>query len=138
GVALDPGEAFVESGYEAWLEALAARGSRWRVARAGDAWQLDGVTFRVLHPPAAWSHRGHDLNEDSIVLEVHYGAFRALLTGDAGFPAESALVQVGGGPVALLKVGHHGSRGSTADAFLAALAPQAAVISVGRNGYGHP
>jgi competence protein ComEC len=138
GLALDPGEAFAEAGYDAWLEALAARGSRWRVARAGDTWELDGVTFRVLHPPTTWSHRGHDLNEDSIVLEVGYGAFRALLTGDAGFPAESALAHAGGGPVALLKVGHHGSRGSTAAAFLAALAPQAAVISVGRNGYGHP
>ncbi len=138
GLALDPGEPFAESGYDAWLETLAARGSRWRVAEAGDAWALDGVTFRVVHPPASWAHRGHDLNEDSIVLEVRYGAFRALLTGDAGFPAESALAVAGGGPVAVLKVGHHGSRGSTAEAFLAAVAPQAAVISVGRNGYGHP
>lgn len=138
GLALDPGEPFAESGYDAWLEMLAARGSRWRVARAGDAWELDGVTFRVVHPPATWSHRGHDLNEDSIVLEVTYGPFRALLTGDAGFPAESALAVAGDGPVSLLKVGHHGSRGSTAEAFLAAIAPQAAVISVGRNGYGHP
>jgi competence protein ComEC len=138
GLALDPGEPFAESGYDAWLEALAVRGSRWRVARTGDRWELDGVTFRVVHPPTTWSHRGHDLNEDSIVLEVRYGAFRALLTGDAGFPAESALAVAGGGPVALLKVGHHGSRGSTAAAFLTAMAPQAAVISVGRNGYGHP
>jgi competence protein ComEC len=138
GLALDPGEPFAEAGYDAWLEALAVRGSRWRVAQAGDAWQLDGVTFRVLHPPKAWAHRGHDLNEDSLVLEVRYGGFRAVLTGDAGFPAESALAVAGDGPVALLKVGHHGSRGSTAESFLAAMAPQAAVISVGRNGYGHP
>jgi competence protein ComEC len=138
GLALDPGEPFAEAGYDAWLEALAVRGSRWRVAQAGDTWQLDGVTFRVVHPPRVWAHRGYDLNEDSIVLEVRFGAFRALLTGDAGFPAESALAAAGDGPVALLKVGHHGSRGSTAEAFLAATAPQAAVISVGRNGYGHP
>lgn len=137
GLALDPGEPFSERAYDAWLEALAARGSRWRVVEAGEAWVLDSVSFRVVHPPAAWSYRGRDLNEDSIVLEVRYGAFRALLTGDAGFPAESALAAAGG-EVALLKVGHHGSRGSTAGAFLSAIAPQAAVISVGRNGYGHP
>jgi len=35
-------------------------------------------------------------------------------------------------------VGHHGSRGSTGDAWLTALKPTVAVISLGRNDYGHP
>src|SRR5687767_10209168 len=42
------------------------------------------------------------------------------------------------GSVDLLKVGHHGSRGSTGDELLDSLRPLAAVISVGRNDYGHP
>lgn len=137
GVAIDPGEAFVEASYDAWLETLAERGVRWRRAAVGDHWTIDGVEFRVVHPPVRWDQRGFDLNEDSIVLELRYGAFVALLTGDAGFPAES-LLGAAVGPVALLKVGHHGSRHSTGAPFLAAVAPQAAVISVGRNGYGHP
>ena len=42
-------------------------------------------------------------------------------------------------PVTLLKVGHHGSRTSSDPAFLAAVAPQKAVISVGKhNTFGHP
>jgi competence protein ComEC len=68
---------------------------------------------------------------------VEYGQFQAVFAGDAGFPAESAMA----GrlrPVDLLKVGHHGSRGSTGDAWLAALEPPVAVISLGRNDYGHP
>jgi competence protein ComEC len=40
--------------------------------------------------------------------------------------------------VDLLKVGHHGSRGSTGDEWLDSLRPRAAVISVGQNNYGHP
>ncbi len=40
--------------------------------------------------------------------------------------------------VDLLKVGHHGSRGSTGDEWLDSLRPRAAVISVGQNKYGHP
>jgi competence protein ComEC len=44
----------------------------------------------------------------------------------------------GAAAVDLLKVGHHGSRGSTGDDWLDSLRPRAAVISVGRNRYGHP
>jgi competence protein ComEC len=40
--------------------------------------------------------------------------------------------------VDLLKVGHHGSRGSTGGELLDSLRPLTAVISVGRNDYGHP
>jgi beta-lactamase superfamily II metal-dependent hydrolase len=72
-----------------------------------------------------------------VVLLVEYGDFQAMFAGDAGFPAESAMA-VRLRTVDLLKVGHHGSRGSTGDAWLDALAPRAAVISLGRNDYGHP
>ena len=42
-------------------------------------------------------------------------------------------------PATLLKIGHHGSKTSTNPDFLAAVAPQDAVISVGRhNTFGHP
>jgi competence protein ComEC len=42
-------------------------------------------------------------------------------------------------PVTLLKVGHHGSRTSTTQEFLAALAPRDAIVSVGKgNTFGHP
>jgi len=42
------------------------------------------------------------------------------------------------GRVDLLKVGHHGSAGSSGLAWLAELHPKAAVVSVGTNRYGHP
>ena len=38
----------------------------------------------------------------------------------------------------LLKVAHHGSKYSSSDAFLQAVAPRAAVIQVGKNNFGHP
>ena len=86
--------------------------------------------FTVLHPVPGWAGWGEDVNEDSLVLLVEYGDFQALFAGDAGFPAEAAML----GrlrTVDLLKVGHHGSRGSTGDDWLAALAPAVAVISLG-------
>ncbi|HTD53051.1 MAG TPA: MBL fold metallo-hydrolase, partial [Thermoanaerobaculia bacterium] len=63
-----------------------------------------------------------------------------LLTGDAGAPTETALLRGGQVPRAdVLKVGHHGSRTATTPAFLAAVAPRAALLSCGReNRFGHP
>ena len=95
----------------------------WHPARAGERFTLDGVRFTVLHPDArAGPDWGEDVNEDSLVLLVEYGDFQALFAGDAGFPAESAMA-ARLRRVDLLKVGHHGSRGSTGDAWLDALAP---------------
>jgi competence protein ComEC len=59
------------------------------------------------------------------------------MVGDAGLPAEDRLTAMIG-RVDLLKVGHHGSRSATGSRWLAGLRPGAAVISVGRNRYGHP
>jgi competence protein ComEC len=78
-----------------------------------------------------------DPNENSVVLTVEYGGFRALLTGDAGLPVES-LRATAIGDVAVLKVGHHGSRSATGAAWLAAVRPEVCVLSVGDNRYGHP
>ena len=71
-----------------------------------------GCASRCCTLDPGWSDWGEDVNEDSLVLLVEYGEFQALFTGDAGFPAE-ALLRSTLRPVDLLKVGHHGSRGST-------------------------
>jgi competence protein ComEC len=137
GVVLEPGGPVPDPAYAAFLSALDRGGIAWHPARSGERFTLDGVEFTVLHPDAGWAGWGEDVNEDSVVLLVRYRDFEALFTGDAGFAAEAALR----GKVAsvdLLKVGHHGSRGSTGDELLDSLRPLAAIISVGRNDYGHP
>ena len=72
------------------------------------------------------------------MLRANYGAVRLLFQADAGLPVEAHLAgRVG--RVDVLKVGHHGSRSATSDAWLTELSPHEAVISVGRhNNYGHP
>jgi competence protein ComEC len=137
GMVVEPGAPVADPGYARFLEALARDTIAWHPARAGERFILDGVTFTVLHPSADWAEWGEDVNEDSVVLLVEYGHFQALFTGDAGFPAEASL-RHRLGPVDLLKVGHHGSRGSTGGELLDSLRLKAAVISVGRNDYGHP
>jgi competence protein ComEC len=137
GLVVEPAADVSDPRYTGFLDRLLADGVPWHPARAGERFALDGVRFTVLHPTPGWTGWGNDVNEDSLVLLVEYGEFQALFAGDAGFPAESAMA----GRlrrVDLLKVGHHGSRGSTGDAWLDALAPVVAVISLGRNDYGHP
>jgi competence protein ComEC len=134
---IEPAAMVPDPRYTAFLGQLETRRIPWHAARRGERFSLDGVTFTVLHPAPAWRHWGEDVNEDSLVLLVEYGSFQAVLSGDAGFPAESAMAELLG-PVDVLKVGHHGSGGSTGEAWLRALRPRVAVISVGRNDYGHP
>jgi competence protein ComEC len=137
GLVVEPGRPFADPAYYRFLDEVAAEGVPWHPGRPGERFVLDGVSFTLLHPDPEWPGLGEDLNEDSLVLLVEYGAFRGLFPGDAGFPAE-AWLRGRVGRVALLKVGHHGSRGSTGDGWLAELEPRVAVISVGRNKYGHP
>ncbi len=123
--------------YLEFLRQVTAEGIPWHPGRAGDHFALDGVSFQLLHPDTTWAEWGDDLNEDSVVLLVRFGAFSAVLAGDAGLRAE-AWLHGRVGRVDLLKVGHHGSRTATGDAWLDELQPRAAVISLGPNRYGHP
>ena len=134
---LEPGNAVAEPSYDGFLGAVAASGTRWVPVRAGAAFAVDSVSFRVIHPDTAWAEWGLDLNEDSAVLLVEYGEFRALFPGDAGWDAERRMLG-SVGRVDLLKVGHHGSATASGTQWLAELDPTVAVISVGRNRYGHP
>lgn len=79
-------------------------------------------------------------NAASLVLSVRWGKARALLAGDAETWTEDRMLASGADLRAdLLKVGHHGSKGSSGATFLRAVRPRWAVISCGtRNRYGHP
>ena len=134
---LEPGNRVDDALYYGFLDELAAGATPWHAARRDERFVLDGVAFTVLHPHPGWHGWGEDVNEDSLVLLIEYGSFQALLAGDAGFPAEAEM-RSRAPAVDLLKVGHHGSRGSTGDEWLDSLRPRAAVISVGQNTYGHP
>jgi competence protein ComEC len=64
----------------------------------------------------------------------------ALITGDAERPEEYEILRSGEEVDAeILKLGHHGSKSSTSEAWLVAVSPKIAVVSAGAdNRYGHP
>ena len=80
-------------------------------------------------------------NDDSLVFRLRYGNLEVLLTGDIGAPVEGDLAAPDADrrAVRVLKVAHHGSRGSSSNGFVGAYRPWAAVVSAGRNNpFGHP
>lgn len=79
-------------------------------------------------------------NDGSVVLWVRYGSFDALFPGDADTHVESKYdaIVLADQTFEVLKVPHHGSRTGMSSAFLDWLKPKVAVISVGKNNYGHP
>jgi len=128
--------------YERLLRLAAEHRIPVRRVREGMSLYLGkGLGCRVLGPPRQpLAGTGSDQNNNSVVLLVGYGSFRALLPGDIERPAEQYLVRRHA-PLrcTLLKVAHHGSDTSTGRGFLAAAHPGLAVISVGQNNaFGHP
>lgn len=80
-----------------------------------------------------------DPNEQGLTYLCTSGDFDLLITGDMSGPTELALARKYPLPdVEVLLVGHHGSKYSSQQEFLSQIAPDAAIISVGSNSYGHP
>jgi len=85
--------------------------------------------------PVREDYRDH--NDHSAVIKITFGSTSFLFMGDAEGASEGHISADISADV--LKVGHHGSRTSTSEAFLSRVTPSYAVISVGSdNSYGHP
>src|SRR5690606_10281075 len=105
---------------------------------AGTAWEADGVRFRFLHPTL---HFPYFRNEASCVLRVETAHGAALLTGDVGQVVEREMARRDPGSVRadVVLVAHHGSRGSSDPAFVAATGAGHALVSAGYNNrFNHP
>ncbi|MEP7049374.1 MAG: ComEC/Rec2 family competence protein [Pseudomonadota bacterium] len=128
--------------YAELLRALRARGVpvRHPAELCGAAHPFGGAVLRVLAPcPAFTARRG--ANDNSFVISIAYGTRRFLFMGDAEREEETELLGTHAADLRAdyLKVGHHGSRTSTSEAFLSLVAPSLATLSCGvRNRFGHP
>jgi competence protein ComEC len=117
-----------------------AQGARWTNLQTDDRVSIDGVDILVRHPRIADWERQSVRNDDSIVLELLWRDVSIVLSGDIGRDTEQAIAPLfGAAGIRVLKVPHHGSRTSSSQPFLDALAPRVAIVSVGRsNTFGHP
>ena len=151
-------------GFWEFYQAVIAEEAKIYSPKAGDKIRLGPIQFLVLWPKEklgselVWQNShlrgepgsisGHlggetlgaatysgDLNESSIVLKLSFGNFDALLTGDISTKIDG---QLDLSDIEVLKVAHHGSKYSTGEEFLKQVEPELAVISVGKNRFGHP
>ncbi len=123
----------------ALLDSIKAKHIPMFTLAAADKFVIGSSTVDLLSPGPDFIQSG-ELNDTGFVEHVRTPRFTALLTADTGFNIEQYLLDHNADVKSdILKVGHHGSKYSSSDAFLAAVNPVAAVIEVGaKNRYGHP
>ena len=109
--------------------------------RRGQHWWWDGVLFEIIHP--SYPRQEHSRNNRSCVLKVSVGRYAILLTGDIHRQVEQRLVYRHQRDrklnANLLLVPHHGSKSSSSESFIQAVAPNYALVSRGfANRFGFP
>ena len=95
------------------------------------------IEFEIYNPTEITDNQ-KNLNDTSIAFKLTHGNSKFLLAGDISSNIENDLIERFDLESSILKVGHHGSNSSTEENFVMAVSPSCAIISVGKNNYGHP
>lgn len=139
----DSGQKATTKSFQQYLSQVKQKNVPFDIVAQGQVLDLGGgAQLKFLAPFQPYlTHTDSDFNNNSIVARLTFGAFSMLFVGDSEQEAESRLLQTYGNELQslVLKVGHHGSHTSSTPAFLKAVAPETAIISVGEhNDYHHP
>jgi competence protein ComEC len=139
-LSIEPGSQSDNGAYEEVVRAIQTEGSGHVLARRGMRIVLGGGAYAdILYPDRDMSTV--ETNSSSIVMRVVYGKTAFLLSGDLPRNIEEYIARSPGANIRanVLKAGHHGSRTSTSEYWLSAVAPEIVVVSAGKdNRYGHP
>ena len=136
GIAYCSSTQYDSRAFESFVKYLGNRGKTITVPKVGDSFNLGSATVQIIGPIA----KSDNENNNSIVLRIVYGQTSFLFAGDAEREEEQDILSSGYSlESTVLKVGHHGSDGTTSYPWLREIHPEYAVISVGdNNSYGHP
>lgn len=138
---LDSGLLCDSSEYKEFISLILEKGISYHKAKAGDNFIFSNNLEIFLLNPLYDSdfYEESDFNNASIVVKLFYKNADFLFTGDIEEAAEKKLlVWQNILQSDILKVAHHGSSTSTNLEFLDKVNPNIAVITVGKNHFGHP
>lgn len=133
--------------WQEWNKTMRQSGAELMMMTQPAIWTIAGDTLQFISPDPALTltAKEADNNNYSIVFRLTHGSENFLFTGDMEEPLEKLLGEKYCSSTSTcvlssdtLKVGHHGSDGSSSELFLSFVKPKTAVISVGKNKYGHP
>jgi len=120
--------------YENLLTTIQNKGLTIKTAKAGvSVLSAADLKIDMLAPN---SNLYSDLNNYSAVIKITYGSNKLLFMGDAEVKSENQITSDVSADV--VKVGHHGSDYSSGQNFVNKVHAKYAIISVGKNSYGHP
>lgn len=137
-VIYNPGQ-FPEAVYHDFEKEVKAQNIPIWTAKAGDTVNLDAKSRLLVLWPTSINQETNNPNETSIILLLRTGNFSALLLDDAEKSVQEGLIlPPGDNDLEVLKVPHHGARTALDEPLVGKASPRIAVISVGRNSYGHP
>lgn len=109
--------------------------------RAGQKIELGSDSLEILWPND-YDRSLEDENLNSLIFKATIDGITYLITGDITAEGEMMLLEKYKGTGKLkcdvLKIAHHGSEYSSCSEFLDEVNPEIAIISVGKNNYGHP
>jgi competence protein ComEC len=128
---------FLSGGTDTRLSLPRSRIPPVRVCQVPATWRARDASLTLLWPPGDGTTGG---NEGSLVLRIEAPGGSLVLPGDLGHAAEERLAACDRlSRASVLLAGHHGSAGSTHDAWLDRIQPRLVLISCGpRNRHGHP
>jgi len=130
--------------YQKWitlLEKSEKQGTKIVKAKLSQEIKAGDVVIDILHPfeDLTGKEFKKEGNDTGIVSKLIFGKNTFLFTADISSKAEKELISREINLKSdVLKVAHHGSKYSTSDEFLENVMAKIAVISVGKNSYGHP
>jgi competence protein ComEC len=107
----------------------------------GKSLTYDNLTFDFASPPANGFISSNAVNNSSIVFKVkNRSGISVLFAGDIQKEGIAKMMSNYPGTIKsnIIKISHHGSHNGTTQALLNMVKPSVAIISVGRNSYGHP
>jgi competence protein ComEC len=129
-----------DSEFKDFVRATARQKTPLALLNVGERFEIEGVTIEIFWPLSGKPVAQKSSNNDSIVLRLSYGANSILFTGDIEKESEEWLTK---SAIDLrsevLKIPHHGSKTSSTEAFIDAVKPRLAIVSVSeRSRFGHP